>query len=154
MVSTEQPIDLARCAEIAATCTNFRLRKLARLVGAIYDEALRPSGLKGTQFNQLVALALMQTATVKRLAQILVVDRTSLTRSLAPLERDGLVRSQPGEDARERNLALTDLGRQRLQAAMLLWQQAQARVSKTLGPEKTRKLGKSLKRATEALAGD
>src|SRR5438132_6901275 len=101
MAKAEQPIDLTRCAQIAELCTNFSLRKVTRLVGAIYDQALRPSGLKGTQFNQLVALALLKTGTVKKLAQILVVDRTSLTRSLAPLERDGLVQSLPSTDARE-----------------------------------------------------
>jgi len=93
MANAEQQVDLARCAEIAETCTNFSLRKVTRMVGAIYDDGLRPSGLKGTQFNQLVALALLRTATVQKLAKILVVDRTSLTRSLVPLERDNLVQS-------------------------------------------------------------
>jgi DNA-binding MarR family transcriptional regulator len=151
MANTEQPVDLARCAQIAATCTNFSLRKVTRMVGAIYDETLRPSGLKGTQFNQLVALALLRTATVQKLAKILVLDRTSLTRSLAPLERDGLVQSLPSVDGRERNLALTSLGYQRLREATRLWERAQRRVAKALGPTKTRELTESLKGAVEVL---
>jgi len=121
------------------------------MVGAIYDETLRPSGLKGTQFNQLVALALLRTATVQKLAKILVVDRTSLTRSLIPLERDGLVQSLPSADGRERKLALTSLGYRRLREATRLWEQAQRRVEKALGPTKTRELTESLKGAAEVL---
>jgi DNA-binding MarR family transcriptional regulator len=151
MAKTEQPVDLARCAKIAETCTNFSLRKVTRMVGAIYDETLRPSGLKGTQFNQLVALALLRTATVQKLAKILVVDRTSLTRSLLPLERDGLVQSLPSADGRERKLALTGLGYRRLRKATRLWERAQRRVEKALGPTKTRELTESLNGAAEVL---
>lgn len=150
----QQHVDLARCAEIAETCTNFNLRKVTRLVGAIYDDALRPTSLKGTQFNQLVALALLRTATVQKLAKILVVDRTSLTRSLVPLERDGLVQSFPGIDGRERRLALTSLGYQRLREATRPWGLAQRRVAKALGPTKSRVLTESLKGAAEVLGED
>jgi len=151
MAKAEQLVDLARCAEIAETCTNFSLRKVTRMIGAIYDDALRPSGLKGTQFNQLVALALLRTATVQKLAKILVVDRTSLTRSLVPLERDGLVQSLPSVDGRERRLALTSFGYQRLREATRLWELAQRRVAKALGPTRTRELTESLKGVAEVL---
>jgi DNA-binding MarR family transcriptional regulator len=150
----ESQVDLARCAEIATGCTNFQLRKVARLVGAIYDEALRPTGLKGTQFNQLVALALLKTATVKKLARILTVDRTSLNRSLAPLERDGLVKSLPGADGRERVLELTSLGYRRLKEAIGLWEQAQSRVAEGLGPTRLRALHESLASTAETLRID
>ncbi len=151
MANVEQQIDLARCAEIADSCTNFSLRKLTRMVRAIYDDALRPSGLKGTQFNQLVALALLRTATVQKLAKILVVDRTSLTRSLVPLERANLVQSLRSVDGRERKLALTSLGYQRLRKATRLWELAQRRVAKALGPTRTRALTESLKGAAKVL---
>jgi DNA-binding MarR family transcriptional regulator len=153
-MAKELPVDLARCAEIANGCTNFQLRKVARLVGAIYDETLRPTGLKGTQFNQLVALALMKTATVKGLARTLMVDRTSVNRSLAPLERDGLVKSLPGTDGRERILELTSLGYRRLKEAIALWEQAQGRVAKGLGPVKLRTLHESLASTAEILRTD
>jgi DNA-binding MarR family transcriptional regulator len=116
----------------------------------VYDEALRPSGLKGTQFNQLVVLAIAKTPTVKRLAEILAVDRTSLTRSLAPLERDGLITNVPSEDGRERKLVLTDLGRRRLKDATKLWAQAQQRVAEVLGPLRGGALTKSLKAVEDA----
>jgi len=123
MANVEQQIDLARCAEIADSCTNFSLRKLTRMVRAIYDDALRPSGLKGTQFNQLVALALLRTATVQKLAKILVVDRHVAYGAVwYPLERANLVQSLRSVDGRERKLALTSLGYQRLRKATRLWE--------------------------------
>jgi len=152
MTKAEQKVDLARCAEIAESCMNFRLRKLSRLVGAIYDEALRPSGLRGTQFNVLVALALLREVTVKRLAMTLAMDRTTLSRSLTPLERDGLVRSQPGADGRERVLALTDLGHTRLKSAIARWELAQARIAEKLGRAKSQQLATSLHAAANIFA--
>src|SRR5215510_12397824 len=126
--------DLRRCAEVADSCMNFGLRKVSRLVGGLYDQTLRPSGLRGTQLNLLVALALVERATVKQLAATLVVDRTTLSRNLGPLERAGLVRSVPGRDGRARPLELTDLGVDRLATALEYWQQAQARLIEVLGP--------------------
>src|SRR5262249_40285601 len=79
-----------------------RLRKLSRLVGAIYDAALRPSGLRGTQFNVLVALALLREGTVKRLAVTLAMGRATLSRRPAPLERARPGRRQPGAELRRR----------------------------------------------------
>src|SRR5919204_12295 len=90
------PLDRARCIEIADTCTQFNVRKAARAIGQIFDEALRPSGLRGTQFNLLIALSVLERATVARLAEALQLDPTTLTRNLAPLERDGLVESERG----------------------------------------------------------
>jgi DNA-binding MarR family transcriptional regulator len=144
-------LDLARCAEIAATCANFQLRKAARVVGELYDEALRPVGLRGTQFNLLVALALHQTATVTQLAKTLVVDRTTLTRGLAPLERDRLIESRAGEDGRERLLELTGRGRERLVEAARHWEQAQAAVVQRLGETRWRQLTSSLEATTARL---
>jgi DNA-binding MarR family transcriptional regulator len=154
MIKARQNVDLARCAKIAESCMNFRLRKLSRLVGAIYDEALRPSGLRGTQFNVLVALALLREVTVKRLAMTLGVDRTTLSRNLAPLERDGLVQSQPGEDGRERLLALTDSGHACLKSAIERWELAQARVVEKLGRAKLQQLAESLQAAAKIFAED
>jgi len=145
--------DLRRCAEVADSCMNFGLRKVSRLVGGLYDQTLRPSGLRGTQLNLLVALALVERATVKQLAATLVVDRTTLSRNLGPLERAGLVRSVPGRDGRARPLELTDLGVDRLATALEYWQQAQARLIEVLGPERSNGLAKRLKESAALLAG-
>src|SRR5687767_2067873 len=100
-------VDIPRCVEIARTCTYFNVRKASRALAQVFDEALRPCRLRGTQFSLLVALAGSEGATVNKLADYLQMDRTTLTRNVAPLERDGLVKSAEGEDGRERRLHLT-----------------------------------------------
>jgi DNA-binding MarR family transcriptional regulator len=145
------PFELARYAEIAGSCTNARLRKLSRLVGAIYDDALRRVGLRGGQLNVLVALAMMGEASTKRLAVTLGMDRTTLCRGLKPLERDGLVRDVPGADGRERVLALTKQGHARLKAAIPRWEAAQAQVAQRLGESMAQELADQLDAAVAKL---
>jgi DNA-binding MarR family transcriptional regulator len=117
------------CAECA--CGN--LRKAARAVTQLYDEALRPRGLRSTQFGILGATMALEPVTVTKLAESTVTDRTTLTRNLKLLERRGLLRIRPGNDRRERAVALTDRGREALAKAYPLWQKAQARIVKGLG---------------------
>src|SRR5262249_6017703 len=84
-MSTQKRLDRLECREIADTCTFFSVRRASRVVGKIFDEALRPAGLRATQFSLLVGLGMVESATVTRMADSLALDRTSLTRNLAPL---------------------------------------------------------------------
>jgi DNA-binding MarR family transcriptional regulator len=95
----------------------------------------------------LIALALMGTATVKRLAKATAADRTTLTRALAPLEREGLVKSAAGDDGRERVLSLTLKGRRRIKDAMDRWEQAQKQVIRSLGGARWMELSAHLRSA-------
>jgi DNA-binding MarR family transcriptional regulator len=115
-------------AGVARSCVCFNLRKAARAVTQLYEAALEPTGLRATQMSVLVALSLAERAPLSRVAGALVMDRTTLSRNLRPLQRRGWVRIEPGEDRRERTLCLTEEGRAALAAAMPLWQQAQERV--------------------------
>ena len=124
---------VAQLAEIAETCACLNARKAARAVTQLYDEVLQPSGLRATQFTLLVAIALAGEAPVTRLADALVMDRTTLTRNLALLERQGLVGIAPGTDQRTRMVTLTNQGRDALAKALPLWEQAQKRVVSGLG---------------------
>ena len=83
-------------------CTCFRLRSAARRMTQVYEHALRPTGLKITQYSLLANLARSGSHSVTALARVLATDRTTLTRNLAPLERDGLVKITDGPDARPR----------------------------------------------------
>lgn len=120
---------------IARTCTYFHVRRATRILADVYDEALRPHGLRGTQFSLLVAITLADEPTVGRLAEVLSSDRTTLPRILAPLERDGWIRSERGEDRRQRRLRLTPAGARRLAEATPAWERAQASVVGALGDE-------------------
>jgi DNA-binding MarR family transcriptional regulator len=115
------------------TCTCFTLRKATRAVTQLYDESLRPVNLRSTQFSLLGLLAHTGTMRITALADAAVMDRTTLTRNLDLLERDGLVRIRPGEDARVREVTLTPAGRDRLLAALPMWEKAQKELTEKLG---------------------
>ncbi len=107
----------------------------------MYEEALQPTGLRATQFSLLVATRLLGVATINRLAKALVMDRTTLTRNLKPLENQGLIRTTSGsEDRREREVTLTLAGQDTLAKALPLWKQVQKQVTKGLGQNRVDRL--------------
>ena len=134
------PEEIRKAAQAATRCANFNLRKAGRAVGQVYDAALRPLGLKGTQFSLLTALALTGPVTLTRLAEELVMDRTSLTRNLRPLIRRGYVGETRGDDRRQRILDLTEAGLQAYEAALPVWRETQARIEARLGAERLERL--------------
>src|ERR1700746_1739432 len=101
------PVDLSLCAD----CHCLAARRSARKITRIFDEHLRPHGLRATQFSVLAALALGGGTPVSRLADALGIERTTLTRSTAILERRGWAESDPSGDARMRPIKLTRSGR-------------------------------------------
>jgi DNA-binding MarR family transcriptional regulator len=105
------------------------------------------------QRSLLVALSLTGGAPLLRLAEELGLDRSTMTRNLAPLERDGLIASAPGPDRRVRLVTLTDRGRRALVTALPLWEKAQRRVLAALGARRFHELN-SVLRATAAMTGD
>ena len=111
----------------------MRVRRAARVVGNYYDVHLKSVGLKGTQFTLLNAIFLNPSITITQLAELLLLNRTTLNRNLKPLERQGLVRTSPGKDQRTRVLILTQEGRSILLRALPLWVEAQSGVVETLG---------------------
>jgi DNA-binding MarR family transcriptional regulator len=141
-------LNLAQCK----TCACANLRGAARAVTRLYDDILRPSGLQATQFTLLVTIALAGTAPITQLAKVLVMDRTTLTRNLKPLEKQGLVQVAPGEDQRMRLVTLTEPGQQALTKALPLWEKAQVQAVKVLGAERFRALLTDLS-AIASLAG-
>jgi len=114
-------------------CACFNLRKASRAVTQLYDDALRPTGLRTTQFSLLALLRLTGTLPMTRFAGEAVMDRTTLARNLDVLERAGLVRVQPGEDARVREVAITRAGVARLEEAFPHWQRVQRSLARGMG---------------------
>ncbi|HLV11723.1 MAG TPA: MarR family transcriptional regulator [Trueperaceae bacterium] len=107
-------------------CLCLGARRTARLLTRHYDEHLRPTGLRATQFSILAALANTGGATMTRLADLLGLERTTLTRSAGLLEEKGWVTSTATGDARERQLALTAAGEAQLERSLPAWEAAQA----------------------------
>lgn len=121
-------IDLSSCVN----CHCLAARRRARSITRLFDEKLRPHGLRATQFSILAALALMGPRPISELAEKLGLERTTLTRSTKVLERNGWIETDPSEDARERRLRLTRTGRRQLEGAFSAWQAAQHRVERQL----------------------
>jgi len=118
----------------------FNVRKTARLMTQLYDEILRPTGLRVTQFSIMMAIRELEPATLTRLAAVMAMDRTTLTRNLRPLERQGLVNIAPGDDRRERQLSLTPHGQHALAHALPLWERVQERLHEKFGAERLQRL--------------
>jgi DNA-binding MarR family transcriptional regulator len=112
-------------------CSSFR--RTARALSQVYEEAMRPTGLRITQFTILQALA--RTGEVKqgRLGEILVMDSTSLTRTLRIMRQQGWIAERRGEDQRERWLKLSKAGEAKLKIATATWEKVQARLQAKLG---------------------
>ena len=104
-----------------------------RSVTRAYDEALRPTGLRATQLLLLVAIAAEGAVSISALASTMGMDRTTLTRNVEPLEKEGLI--QRGEEAwrRSRSLKLTTAGRSVMSKAIPLWKTAQEHLREKLG---------------------
>jgi len=123
------PKELAPCAD----CACFNIRKVSRVVTQIYDEAMQEVGLRGTQFTIMSNIASYQSLTISVLAEKLVMDRTTLTRNLKPLEKQGLLVIIPGMDRRTRAVELTAAGHKVLATALPLWKQAQQKITRFMG---------------------
>jgi DNA-binding MarR family transcriptional regulator len=120
----------------ARRCACATIRRTDRVLTQFYDEILAPSGLYVTQFTTLATLAEAAPVTINRLAELLVMDRTTLSRNLELLTKQHLVRIEEGQDRRMRLVFLTQEGEQALRRAWPLWQEAQAKIERALGRER------------------
>jgi DNA-binding MarR family transcriptional regulator len=119
--------------QLACACAN--LRRAGRVVSKYYDSVLRPTGLHVSQFTLLQALNIAAEITQKQLAELLEIDSTTLTRTLAPLREKGWLRSDAGADRRELRLSLTTAGKREYKRALPYWRRAQNGLEQALGKE-------------------
>jgi DNA-binding MarR family transcriptional regulator len=115
------------------SCACHKVRMAARAVTRAYDETLRPTGLRASQLSVLVAVGTGEAPSIAALAQVLGMDRSTLTRNLGPLEKEGLVKVGLEGWRRSRSLEITKKGQSRLREALPLWQKAQDMLKGRLG---------------------
>lgn len=120
---------------IARNCIAVRLRLLNRVVTNLYDDALRPLGLKVSQLNILVVAAKLGVARPARVCAILHLDVSTLSRNVDRMQAHGWLEVVPEEDARAQPFRLTAPGRRLLERAMPAWEAAQEQAKKLLGDE-------------------
>ena len=120
--------------KITETCVMQHLRKTARGVTQLYEESLKQVGLTAGQFSTLVAVARNESVALTPLAEELGMDRTTLTRALSPMERNGWIHTAIRDgDARVRTVELTEAGRDLLAEATIRWREAQDAALKRIG---------------------
>lgn len=123
------PVDLSATRD----CHCLAARKRAREITRLYEEKLRPHGLRATQFSILAALAQVGPVPLGDLADLLGLERTTLTRSANRMEEEGWVTEAESEDARVRCLELTPAGRETVERAYPAWKEAQDEVGEQTG---------------------
>ena len=145
MRSKKQNIDvMLEQGMSAGTCTCGELRKAARAITLLYDNAFKSSGLLSTQFNVLQAIYDSDSVRISDLAGKLGMDRTTLTRNLSVLERHGFIEITQGRDHRTRIVTATQKGRSAVDKAILLWNEIQRKVKQKMGESSWHELMQNL----------
>ena len=131
-------------------CTCFKLRKLTRAMSRLYDQRMAAVGLKTTQYS-LLANAARAALPVAELADLLGIERTTMTRNLKPLTDAGWLELVPGADSRQRIVTITRSGRAKVAEAYPVWCAAQSALQDMLGRDTVRALNKQLDSTIENL---
>jgi DNA-binding MarR family transcriptional regulator len=133
-MSSDEDIPLATTLLVRDTCMVLHVRRAARALARRFDEAFRALDLTNGQFSLLMSLNRPEPPTMGSVADLLAMDRTTLTANLKPLERRGLVKVSPdATDKRSRRLVLTDGGREMLKKAVPIWKAEHAALETLLG---------------------
>jgi DNA-binding MarR family transcriptional regulator len=138
---------------IARTCVAVRLRLLNRVVTNLYDDALRPLGLKVSQLNILVVAAKLGLARPARVCDILQLDASTLSRNVERMRAHGWLEVVPDEDARTQPFRLTAQGRRLIDKAVPAWEEAQRQAAELLGDEGIALVDRAAKKLRQAKAG-
>ena len=120
---------------IARTCIAVRMRLLNRVVTNLYDDGLRPLGLKVSQLNLLVVTAKLGLAQPAKVCDILQLDTSTLSRNVERMRAKGWLEVVPGEDARTQPFRLTTQGKRLIEKAVPAWEKAQRQAQELLGAD-------------------
>jgi DNA-binding MarR family transcriptional regulator len=127
-----------------SSCTCGELRKAARAITLLYDNALKSSGLLSTQLNVLDVICNSDSTKISDLSGKQGMDRTTLTRNLSVLERQGFIKISPGRDHRTRIVTATQKGHNAVAKALPLWNEVQDKVKQQMGENSWRELMQNL----------
>lgn len=144
------PVSIPRSAllEVRDRCLCVRAQRAARRLARRFDRAFAPLGLTNGQFSLMVALTRPGPRDIGSTAELLAMDRTTLTAALKPLERRGLAVVEPDpDDRRARRLSLTEAGLALLQEALPIWTRTHAELDAEIGAEAVETLTELLDRA-------
>jgi len=117
----------------ATNCLSVRLRLMNRMVGAIYDEALRPHGIKASQLNILVAVSAFGRVTSQQLCRVLHMDTSTFSRAVARLKNNRWLQVEPSGEGKILKIEVTKEGLKKIEQVYPDWQRAQAKAVEALG---------------------
>ena len=137
-------------AKRGSECAFANLKMLARVASTIYDDALRPVDLRAGQLALMWAILAAGPVEIGKLGHITVTDQTTLSRTIAKLKQARLVNVRTGGDRRVKIVSLSDTGRQRFEAAMPYWEEAQRRASELLPLDQVRTMARTVRRKSRA----
>ena len=137
----------SRIPKLPCMCANFR--RTTRVLTQLYENALRPLGLRATQFTILQALSLAGEVTQSQLGGILAMDSTTLTRTLRIMDREGWIVERRGQDQRERRLRLSKAGGTQFKRALPAWEKVQSQLRHQLGEQSWKNLLEITHQVTE-----
>src|SRR4029077_15391090 len=135
-------------SELLTDCACFDLRRATRAVSRMYDDFLRDAGLNITQYSLLRVICREKELSISTLGRYMVMDRTSITRAVAPLERDGLIHRCPAADRRIRIVSVTSKGRKLVEDTAPKWREAQEALLETIGEDRWRAMSNVLRETT------
>ena len=138
--------DILANLDLAGTgyCASLNFRRTSRMVTRMYDTAMQESGVRSTQFAILVGIAKLQPVSMGTLAKVLMLDSSTLTRSLRLLRKEGMIEISKRAAMRQRFLKLTHSGEKALQRSLPLWRAAHANFVATVGAKYWLKLRNEL----------
>jgi DNA-binding MarR family transcriptional regulator len=131
---------MSKPTTIPLPCMSASFRRASRALTQHYETALRPLGLRGTQFTLLQALSLTGEVSQGTLSEILAIDSTTLTRTVAIMQRRKLIASRSGEDRRERLLSLSKAGKAEYKRALPHWEEVQQELRAQFGNQRWKEL--------------
>ena len=117
-------------------CLCGTLRRTSRALTQLYEDALRPLGLRATQFTILQALSLAGEVSQGQLGEILAIDSTTLTRTLDIMLRRGWIAERRGDDRRVRRIRIAPAGQSQLNRALPIWEKVQDHMRRHLGGDR------------------
>lgn len=133
-------------------CYCATLRQAARALTSMYDEHIRRSGIRTTQFGILQALTFQPGARITDMVEWLAIDQTTLTRNLALLRKRGLVEVSDRPSGREKCWDLTRAGKAKFAEVRALWDEAQAEVERRFGQSRAQSTHKQVYELAASLA--
>ena len=132
-MSNDDTVTFQDTIRVRDCCLCLHVQRAARSLARTFDDALRPFGLTNGQFSLLMSLNRPEPPQMRAVADLLAMDRTTLTAALKPLEKQGLlIIAVDPNDRRGRRLSLTDAGRKALSAAMPTWERVHAEIEANL----------------------